>query len=394
MSFWNAELRRLMDEAFVPGAAVAVVCDGHSTELASYGERQVASALPVDEYTVFDAASLSKPVFAHIVLQLIDQDLLTLDTLLADYLPSYIADDSRASLITIAHVLCHSSGLPNWRNLDYPLRTYFLPGERFSYSGEGFLYLQRVVEAVTGERLEVLARRLLFEPLGMSRSSFVWEDGFRQNRAFPHDAFGMPALGNKPAEANAAWSLPTCAADYARFLVGVLDGARLSSQTAQLWLSPRMHIKHRGIQCLGPSAEDIVIQVAWGLGWGLEPDDGTFFHWGDNGPYTAFTFGSPQHRAALVAFTNGASGLSVMSDIVASFAPGRRPSLEWLDYVRHDAPVRRIFRATLAHGPQAMWPEIERAALKREELVWIAQGLSARGRATESRWLRERAIVR
>ena len=394
MSFRSTDLRQLMGEALVPGIALAIVRDGRLVELASYGIRHVRSPLWVDEFTVFDAASLSKPVFAYLVLQLVDEGKVNLHTLLASCLPDYISDDPHASSITIDHALSHSAGLPNWRSLDYPLRTYFRPGERFSYSGEGFLYLQRVIENVTGDRLDALAQRLIFEPLGMHRSSFVWEGRFQENRAYPHDAFGTPALGYKPGEANAAWSLQTCASDYARFLIGVLEGSRLRKETAQLWLRPRIHIKHRGVQCLGPSEEDFVTGVAWGLGWGLEPAAGMFFHWGDNGPFTAFTLGSLERRAALVAFTNGASGLSIMPEIVAEFAPGKRPSLEWLDYVRHGAPVRRMLRIALARGAETAWPEIENAALKPEELMWIAQGLNARGREKESQWLRERVGAR
>jgi CubicO group peptidase (beta-lactamase class C family) len=394
MSFWNADLRKLADEALVPGAALAIVRSGDLAEHAAYGVRHVRSPAPIDEWTVFDAASLSKPVFAYLVLQLVDQGRLTLNTMLGERLPDYIQGDPRASLITVDHALSHTAGLPNWRNPDYPLRTYFRPGDRFSYSGEGFLYLQRVIETVTGERLDGLARRLVFEPLNMSRSSFVWEVRFQENRAWPHDAFGTPALGYKPAEANAAWSLQTCAADYARFLMGVLQGRLLHSETADLWLRPHIHVRHQGIQCLGSSQEDVVTEVAWGLGWGLEPAAGTFFQWGDNGPFTAFTLGSLQDRTALVVFTNGVSGLSIMPEIIAQCFPGKRPSLEWLDYVRHDAPVRRMLRVVFARDAEAAWPEIERAGLKRDELIWIAQGLNARGREKESLWLRERAGIK
>jgi len=340
---------------------------------------------------VFDAASLSKPIFAQVVLQLVDQGQLTLDTLLVDQLAGYIANDPRASSISVAHALSHSSGLPNWRSLEHPLRTYFSPGERFSYSGEGFLYLQRVVEAVTGEPLEGLAQKLVFEPLGMTRSSFVWERRFEANRAYGHDVFGTPALGNKPGEANAAWSLQTCAVDYARFLIGALEGTRLRPATTQLALAPRIQVKHRGIESLGLSPEVATTGVAWGLGWGLEPGAGTFFHWGANGPFTAFTIGSLQDRSAFVIFTNGASGLSIMPEIVAHFSSGERPSLVWLDFIPHEAPARRLFRAALARGAEAAWPEIESAALQRDELIWIARGLNARGRERESLWLRERA---
>jgi len=390
MSFWDVGLPQLMNEALVPGASLAIIRDGRIADVVSCGVRHTRSPLSVDENTVFDAASLSKPIFAQIVLQLVDQGKLTLDTLLVDQLADYIADDPRASSISVAHALSHSAGLPNWRSLEHPLRTYFAPGDRFSYSGEGFLYLQRVVEAVTGEQLDRLSQKLVFEPLGMTRTSFVWERRFEANRAYGHNVFGTPALGNKPGEANAAWSLQTCAVDYARFLIGALDGTRLRPATTQLALAPRIQVKHPGIENLGLSPEVVTTGVAWGLGWGLEPAARTFFHWGANGPFTAFTIGSLQDRSAFVIFTNGASGLSIMPEIVAHFSSGERPSLVWLDFVYHGAPVRRLFRAALARGTEAVWPEIKGAALKRDELIWIARGLNARGREGESLWLLER----
>jgi hypothetical protein len=131
--------------------------------------------------------------------------------------------------------------------------------------------------------------------------------------------------------------------------------------------------------------------VAWGLGWGLEPAAGTFFHWGDNGPYTAFVIGSVAKREALVVFTNGASGLAIVPDIVADLMPGERPSLAWLDYTRHDAPVRRLLRTALDKGAAEAWPEIQRATLGKTDMRWIAQGLEANGRMADGRWLRRQA---
>jgi CubicO group peptidase (beta-lactamase class C family) len=390
MPFWSADQSRLMDEALVPGAAAAIVRNGRIDEIASHGVRGIESPIPIDEHTVFEAASLSKPVFAYLVLLLADRGDLALDTALCDYLPNYLAADPRASSIRISHVLSHSAGLPNWRNLDHPLRTYFIPGERFSYSGEGFLYLQKAIEFSSGKTLEELARSLVFEPLDMNRSSFVWQTRFEENRAYPHNAFGTPALGYKTAVANAAWSLQTCAADYARFLIAVLNGSGLSSENSRSWVRPRIEVRHRGTECLGLSEEEFATGVAWGLGWGLEPESGSFFHWGDNGPFTAFTVGMPQNGDAFVVFTNGASGLSIMPELAACFAPGERASLRWLNYVGHGAPVRRLLRAALTQGTEAIWPEIENAGLERDELVWIAQGLNVRGLDKESLWLRAR----
>src|SRR5688572_20487751 len=149
----------LIDAALVPGASIALVREGEIEHITAFGVRNADARQPVSAETVFQAASLSKPVFAHAVLQLVDAGMLQLDEPLSRFVPPLAPDDPACLRITARHVLSHTTGLPNWRRDEYPLRTYFPPGSRFSYSGEAFVYLQSVIEGLTGEPLEAIMKR-------------------------------------------------------------------------------------------------------------------------------------------------------------------------------------------------------------------------------------------
>jgi CubicO group peptidase (beta-lactamase class C family) len=114
---------------------------------AGFGVKDAARREPVDAETVFEAASLSKSVFAYGVLALCHAGLLDLDTPLTHYLPDRsLCRDPRLEAITARTVLSHTTGFPNWRQRGKPLTIDRVPGESFGYSGDGYLYLQRVVE--------------------------------------------------------------------------------------------------------------------------------------------------------------------------------------------------------------------------------------------------------
>ena len=258
-----------------------------------------------------------------------------MDTPLATCVPDYMPNDPRATDITVRNVLSHTTGLPNWRNNEWPLKTYFSPGERFSYSGEGFVWLQQVAEKISGESIDALMQRLVFDPLEMRDSGYVWRPNFDTNFADPHDSSGSPGLKRKPETANTAYSLQTTAPDYARFVRAVLSGALLKPATKRLWLEPQVRVRWHRYQCLSPTIPEADQGVAWGLGWGVEPDSNMFFHWGDNGPFKAFAIGSVADRAAAVVFANGENGMSIIPDLVDQLMPGDHLVFKWLDYPRY-----------------------------------------------------------
>jgi CubicO group peptidase (beta-lactamase class C family) len=320
VSHLTASVQQLVSDAHIPGLAIAVASDDQATTGITAGVRNSLGRTAVDPHTIFAAASLSKPLFAYGVLRLVDAGKLSLDTPLSQHVPDYVPNDPQAAAITVRHVLSHTSGLPNWRSVDLPLKTYFVPGERFSYSGEGFVWLQRVVEAVTGEDLNTTLGRLIFEPLGMHRSSYVWQSAFETNYADPHDADEVPAPKIKPSVPDSASSLQTTADDYALFLKAILSGAGLKRDTAQIWFEPQVRLQET--------------QIAWGLGWGLETNSGTFFQWGDydRGRFKAFAMGSLQQRCATVVLINGFHGMAIMPKLIERILSGPHPAFSWLGY--------------------------------------------------------------
>ncbi|HYO90986.1 MAG TPA: serine hydrolase domain-containing protein, partial [Pyrinomonadaceae bacterium] len=156
----HSVITQLMKEGDVPGLSVLLIRDGKVFWQQAFGVKNADTKEPVNDTTVFEAASLSKPVFAYAVLKFADSGKLDLDTPLVKYLPgAYVEDDARLNQITARMVLSHRTGFPNWRPRGGALKIHFTPGEKFSYSGEGFVYLQKVIEHMTGQPLDAFMKR-------------------------------------------------------------------------------------------------------------------------------------------------------------------------------------------------------------------------------------------
>ena len=353
-------LPALMKEADVPGISIALIRDGKAVWTRGFGVKNSETKAPVTEETVFEAASLTKPVVAYAVLKLVEAGKLDLDAPLNKYLPGnydVAADDARLNQITARRVLSHTTGFPNWRapRNSKTLPIYFTPGERFSYSGEGFVYLSKAVEQITKMKLEDYVRQAVFEPLGMKSSSLTWQDNFKTVKTFNHDLLGTPAGQNEQfKEANAAGSLNTTAADYARFVAAVLNGKDLKAETLKQMLAPQSKVDESCRICVNSAPQKISSEVAWGLGWGLQlTDEGkSFWHWGDNGNNKAFVVAFEKQKDGLVVLANGANGLFILKEILEDGLGGKHPAVVWINTDRLDSPARQLLKSIVNDGAE------------------------------------------
>ncbi len=336
----------LMQQCGVTGLSLAVVHDGSVVYAGAFGALDRCVTTPVGSNTVFRAASLSKPVFAYLVMRLVDRKSIDLDTPLFRYLPEPLftypryrdlRDDRRFATITARWVLSHQTGFPNWRwqNKDERLDIKFPPGQRFAYSGEGYEYLQFVLENKLGRSLQRLAGEHVFTPLGMTRSSFVLEERFEG--CIATELAGVPEFlkARMRTEASAAGSLVTTASDYGRFLAAVMRGEGLTPESAREMTRPQ--VKVASARLFGPLA----LQeggapggLAWALGWGrFETRLGdAIFHIGREARCENYVVAYLQRGVGMVVLAAGDGREAVSPKLVARVIGDGYSPFEWAGY--------------------------------------------------------------
>lgn len=313
-----------MSELAIPGLSVAVISDGKIIYSAAKGVADLNTRKAVDESSVFEAASLSKPVFAYFVLKLAERDVLDLDRPLYEYRPlEGLEDEDSYHAVTTRMALSHRTGFPNWRWFDPapPERaiergTMYMKHEPgvFGYSGEGYNYVSLVVADLTGNdqtTLDELYQQEIAAPLGLSCSSFVrtqcvaerkvtgHKDGkvFEKEwpRSFPEDT---------PLTFGAAGRLHTNAVDYAKIMIAMIEGHGLSSEMTELF-----HAEHSRVPVDSDTHRASGV-TAWSLGLGMEPTEyGTRYkHGGNNGDFQSGMMFFRDRKLGYVFLTNSDKG--------------------------------------------------------------------------------------
>jgi CubicO group peptidase (beta-lactamase class C family) len=342
----DSTIPNLMAKARIPGLSVALIWDGEVAWEKGYGTKNKKTGEPVDSRTIFEAASLTKPFFASVALSLVDSGVIDLDRPLVEYIPQDSIESGMGhpfdypgfradwlKRITARMVLSHSSGLPHGQGgKPYPI--LFEPGSKFSYSADGYYFLQKAIEHLLREPLQETMRKRIIEPLHMDRSSMVWDDRFSTNVAVGHSLLGITSGSpRKRTEAHAAASLYTTAGDYAKFVAALMRGSFLGPRSVDQMLTPQINVSD---------------SVSWSLGFGIEKTSSgaAFFQWGDYGIFRNYVVALRSRGRALVYLTNSFFGLAIGKTLVP-VATGIEEDfgLRWLAYEPYDSETSAFFYA-------------------------------------------------
>ncbi|HEY0413955.1 MAG TPA: serine hydrolase domain-containing protein [Allosphingosinicella sp.] len=331
-------LPRVMRENHVPSVSIAFVANGRVAWVRAFGRSDVEAGRPATTDTLYQAASISKPVTATAALALVDRGLLRLDAPVNSELKTWRIPDNdftRAQPVTLRHLLTHTAGVtvhgfPGYgpdaplptvvQILDGvppanigPIRVDEIPGRHWRYSGGGFTIVQLLLTDVAGRPFPELLRRLVLDPSGMTRSSFgplTSAEKMNAARGYREDGSVVKGGYNVYPELAAAglWTTP---GDLARWALAVSKayrgetGGPIRPAIAREMLTPGLG--------------------GWGLGVGVR---GTgewlgFSHAGANEGYRADFLMFPRRGEGIFIMTNGDGGAEVFAEIVQAVGRGR-----------------------------------------------------------------------
>ncbi|MEJ0085310.1 MAG: serine hydrolase [Pseudomonadota bacterium] len=417
-------LEARMTELNVPGVSIAVIHKGRIEWARGFGVARAGGG-PVTANTLFQAASISKPVFALAVLRLVDVGRLNLDANVNDFLKAWKLPDNdftRQSKVTLRGLLTHSAGLtvngfPGYaagaplpttvQILDgtppansAAIRVDIVPGTLARYSGGGYVVAQQLLQDVTAVPLSKLMHDSVLAPLGMTRSTY--EQPLPLTRmseiALPHRADGKPVEGGPhtyPEMAPAGlWTTPT---DLARYALGVRaslagkSGGVISAKTARAMLTPVF-----GGQALGPQTGGSTARKY-------------FAHDGANEGYRCLLVAYEDGEGAIV-MTNSDSGGDLMGEVLRTIAyvyewPDFAPSIRTLSVVKPELLDRyvgayelndgtpyvvrkegdRLVGQAIGQAPTPLFPSSDREFFSKDIDVTVSFTVSSGGPATAVR---------
>jgi len=341
----DATVTHVMQGAEVPGLALGLINHGRIAYLKAYGVKNMSPNEPLTVNSVMVGASLTKVAFAYLVMKLVDDHVIDLDKPVYEYLPRPLSDypawrdianDPRSKLITTRMLLSHTAGFNNARYFDpeHRLVIHFQPGTQYSYGSEGYNLLQLVVETLTRKSTEELMQERVFRPLGMTRTSMVWQSAFESDHANGYDEYGRSLGIQKRKTAQGAGSMQTTITDYARLTQAVLLGRGLRKETHAQMLSVQIPIVSKfEFPPLLPDTTDEYkgIQLSYGLGVGLyhTPYGWAFFKEGHDEGWRTYVVCHQNQATCMVILTNSSNGEGIYSALLRGLLGDTWNPIDW-----------------------------------------------------------------
>jgi CubicO group peptidase (beta-lactamase class C family) len=305
----------------IPGVSLALIKDGKLVYHKTYGVRNTMTGDKVDSNTLFEAASITKPVFAFAVQRLAERGIIDLDKPLWLYLPyPDIEYDERYKLMTAKHVLTHRTGFPNWRwmNEDGKLNLKFTPGTDYGYSGEGFEYLKMVIEKITGKKVEQVLQEEVIEPMGLYHTFFSKNDSLQRMVAYGHYD-RLPSNNDLPDAPGMAYSMHTEASIFTRFMLYLLEQKGLKQETYDT-----MFQKHSDYN-YDPGEEKPKVPTYMGMSLEIRetPFGKSFGHGGNNGDFKCLFEVYKDKKMGYAIFTNSNTSDALLENLRKFLVEGK-----------------------------------------------------------------------
>jgi CubicO group peptidase (beta-lactamase class C family) len=301
---------RWLKQKSIPALGIGYIEDGKIKQISVFGELE--KGLKAPKNTIWNVASLTKPITALIVLKLIGAGKLNLDEpVYKYYIDPDILNDPRVKLLTPRIILSHQTGFTNNREnyTDGILKFEFEPGSKYQYSGEGYDYLRKVIEHKFNKTIEQLASELIFKPLKMNNTSYVWNKKYETRIAIWHTEKGETYSFKKQTEAHGADDLLTTIEDYSKFIAYLINGADLSKELQQEMVKEQIR--------MNPNQH-------FGLGWYIDENintknDFAVVHGGDDIGVHTIAFIVPRAKQGLIIFTNSDNGTDAFQEILLKY---------------------------------------------------------------------------
>ena len=354
------KIEQLMKDAAVTGMAISVFNEGRSVYHKVFGYKNAETRTSLQTSTNFYGASLSKAVFSVLVMKLVEENIVSLDKPLQDYLPqpvyeygtgtswnqdyTSLKEDLQYKKITARHCLSHSSGFANWRwyEPDQKLHVQFEPGTQYSYSGEGLCYLQFVIEKITGKSLNALMQEKIFGPLGMTHSSYTWQPEFEADYSLGHNPEGKPYPKDKDNAPRSASTLETTPDDYALFTAAVLQKKILTPPGYHRLFQQQLRLRSK--HQMGPqtwkdtTSENDAIALGYSLGWGRlqTPFGFGVFKEGHGDGFQHYSILFPEKKLGIVIMTNSDNGESIFKELLEFAIKDVYTPWKWQGYIPYN----------------------------------------------------------